>query len=396
MDNYTDTLQYQVDDISWEDDNFIEELLRVAQLFRPFSVAMDEFLVRHGYAEGVANIQDKVAFIRSVFAKANMDAPREIKEWFTGQPVKRDTVFQICFAFGLDGSETDEFFRCVYTKERSFNCHLVQEAIYYFCLNNGLTWSDALDIQSQVSPAGKDTEKSETIYTGSIIAELNDLESKEELISWLNGNIGKFVRSNVTAYQAIRRLWEQAAGPNGLLMQERKQALPSILDDAATGKQAGMRSNKAGAKPWDAYLAILQLDKKSVKQLGTDRSIRPILEKLHLDAQDSFPDRQGIDLILRGEHVSYERVRKWLVLLTFYSYWAKKAVLQGDYEAAAGDADRCIAEMNHHLIDSGYPELYVGNPYDWIFFYSIKDAEPLRTFRYIWNELLAQKLESHQ
>lgn len=202
------------------------------------------------------------------------------------------------------------------------------------------------------------------------------------------------MRSNVTAYATIRRMWEQAAGPAGLLIQEHN-TLPSILDDAATDTQSKLRAGSQGAKPWDAYLAILQLDKRSVKALGTDRSIKPILEKLHMDAQDSFPDRQGIDKILRGEHVSYERVRKWLVLLSFYTFWAKNAIVKGNYEADDGDADRCIAKMNQYLVESGYPELYVGNPYDWIFFYAAKSDEPLFTIRYIWNELLTGTLE-HQ
>ncbi len=395
MHNYTSILRRPLDTISWEDENFMEELLQVVQLFRPFSEALDEFLKEHGYSGDINDIEAKVTYFRTVFTKANMDVPREVREWFAGQPVKRDTVFQICFAFGLDGGETDEFFRRIYTRERSFNCHQVQEAIYYFCLNNGLTWADALDIQSQVPLAGQDTGSREVVYTGSIIAELNELETKEELVDWLNKNIDKFVRSNVTAYDTIRRLWELSAGPNGLLIQEHEQALPSILDDMATGGQNKPRMRAEGTRPWDAYLAILQLDKKSVKALGTDRSIKPILEKLHVDAQDSFPDRQGIDKILRGEHVSYERVRKWLVLLSFYTYWAKKAVTKGNYGADPGDDGRCITSMNQFLIDSGYPELYIGNPYDWIFFYAMKSDEPLFTFRYIWNELLTGALE-HQ
>ncbi len=395
MANYTSLLQKPMDTISWEDDNFIEELLEVVQLFRPFSVAITEFISEQGYQGDASDVEAKVDFIRAAFAKANMDAPREVREWFAGQPVKRDTVFQICFAFGLDGGETDEFFRRIYAKERSFNCHIMQEAIYYFCLNNGLTWADALDIQSQVALSGKDAGNGEVVYTGSIIAELNDLETKEELIAWLKDNLNKFVGyGNVTAYETIRRLWRQASGPAGLLKREHDR-LASMLDDEAIGRKSPFRTSSDGAKPWDAYLAILQLDKKDVKKLGTDRSIKPILEKLHDDAQDSFPDRQGIDLILRGEHVSYERVRKWLVLLTFYTYWARKALAKGDYESSPGDADRCIAEMNRYLIDCSYPELYVGNPYDWIFFYAVKDGEPLRTFRYIWNELLVGTLE-HQ
>lgn len=393
---YTSELREPLETISWEDDDFIEQLIEVAKLFRPFSVAMDEFLVEHRYTGDISNTDEKVEFIRNTFSKANMDPPREIREWFSaGQDIQRETAFQICFAFNLDGNETDEFFRRVFTKERSFNCHQIQEAIYYFCLNNGLTWADAIDIQSQVSLTNIDRENSDVVYTESIIKELNNIETKEDLVIWLNDNINKFVGSNVTAYETIQRLWSQAAGPNGLLLQESK-SLPSMLDDSAAGKKSKLWADNRNAKPWDAYLAILQLDKKDVKKLGTDRSIKPILESLHDNAQDSFPDRQGIDKILRGEHVSYERVRKWLILLTFYTFWAKRAIDRGNYEADLGDADRCITSMNQHLINSGYPELYVGNPYDWIFFYATKSDEPLFVFRYIWNELLTGALEEHQ
>ncbi len=397
MPTYTAMLQKPLETISWEDDHFVEELLEVVQLFRPFSVAMTEFISERGYDGEASDIAAKVAFIRAAFSKAGMDAPREVREWFTlQQPVKRDTIFQICFAFGLDGVETDAFFRRIYARERSFNCHQVQEAIYYFCLNNGLTWADAMEIQSRVPLAGKEKKDGDVVYTGSIIAELNHLETKDELITWLNENIDQFTASNVTAYETIRRLWRITAGPDGLLLQEQASlSLTSILDDPTTGQRKKLHAGADGIRLYDAYLAILQLDKNDVKRLDTDRSIRPILEKLHDSAQESFPDRQGIDRILRGEVVSYERVRKWLILLTFYTWWARKAIEKGNYEADPGDAARCITAMNQYLIDSGYPELYVGNPYDWIFFYATKREEPLFVFRYIWNELLTGVLEEH-
>lgn len=396
MASYTSVLQSPLETISWEDDNFIEELLQVVQLFRPFSVAMTEFVSEHGFDRESSDVDAKVAFIRTAFASANMDAPREIREWFTdNQPIKRDTAFQICFAFGLDGNETDEFFRRYYARERSFNCHQVQEAIYYFCLNNGLSYADALDIQSQVPLTGKSSKDGEVVYTASIISELNDLETKEELIAYLTDNIDNFSDRNVTAYGTIRQLWAKATAPEGLLLAEQRK-FSSILDDTAMDQESTIRSGKTGIKPWDAYLAILQLDKNTIKRLATDRSIKPIIEKLHTDAQDSFPDRQGIDMILHGKHVSYERVRKWLVLLTFYTFWAKKALETGTYSTGVDDADRCFSYMNQMLMDAGYPELYVGNPYDWIYFYAAKSDEPLPTFRYIWNELLTVTLEEHQ
>ena len=156
MQEYTRVLQKPLDSISWDDDNFVEELLQVAQLFRPFSAAMDEFISEHGYAGDPADTDAKVQFIRSAFEREQMVPPREIREWFTqNQPVRRETVFQICFAFHLDSAETDEFFRRYYARERSFNCHQVLEAIYYFCLLNGLSYARAQEIYEQVPKAGK-------------------------------------------------------------------------------------------------------------------------------------------------------------------------------------------------------------------------------------------------
>lgn len=62
-------------------------------------------------------------------------------------------------------------------------------------------------------------------FTGwkTFIAELNDLDTKEDLIKYLTENIDKFSDSNVTAYETIRRLWTLAAGNGGLLMQEREK-----------------------------------------------------------------------------------------------------------------------------------------------------------------------------
>ena len=116
---YTAKLRETLESISFEDDNFIEELLEVAQLFRPFSVAITEFISEHGFNGSLVDVDAKVTVIRTAFEKANIMPPREIREWFTaGQPIKRDTAFLICFAFGLDGGETDEFFRRYYARER--------------------------------------------------------------------------------------------------------------------------------------------------------------------------------------------------------------------------------------------------------------------------------------
>ena len=399
MPTYTAVLEKPLETISWEDDNFLEELLEVVQLFRPFSEAFTEFLVKHGYRGEPSDTEARVAFIREAFAKAGMEAPREVREWFTRQqPIRRETAIQICYAFGLDGSETDEFFSRYYIRERSLDCHRVREAIDYFCLNHGLSYAEAGEIEKAVPEAPEESGAGgEDVYTGTIMAELNRLETKEQLIAYLTGNIDRFSTWGVTAREAVRRLWERTAGPDGLLIQERRhEKLLSILDDEAAGKKSPLPSGADGVRAYDAYLGILQLKKKSVNRLSTDRSIRPILEGLHGQVRDSFPDRQGIEKIIRGEKISYERMRKWLVLLAFYTYGAQEAVSRGSYEAGPEDNHRCIAMINNHLVRAGYPELYVGNPYDWIFLYASECREPLFVFRLIWHGLLTDALEAHR
>ncbi len=391
MPDYTSILRRSIDAISMEDDNFIEELLGVAQLFRPFWEAMDEFISGRGYAGDPGDTEAKVRFIREAFERAGMKPPREIRRWYEGQPVRRETAFRICFAFSLEGLETDEFFRCVFAKERSFDCHRLNEAVYYFCLNHGRSYGEAQSILREI-PASEGKEDGETVYTDSILARLNGIESREELVSYLTENRGKFFRNNVTAYETIRRLWERAAGPEGLLVRERARFMSSP-DEAVSGRRTAMRTNQAGVQTWDAVLAIFQMERRQARRLGKDRSLKPILEKLHADAGDSFPDRQGIEKILRGEPVSYERVRKWIGLLTFYAFWASKALACGSYAAGELDAERCAASMNRHITEAGYPELYVGNPYDWIFLFAAKDEEPLVLFREIWKSLLGLALE---
>ena len=80
---------------------------------------------------------------------------------------------------------------------------------------------------------------------------------------------------------------------------------------------------------------------------------------MHPLAEDSFPDRQGLEAILRGEHKSNELVRKTIILLVFYEYWTKRLLKNNVkvYCADDDDNERCYAEINRYLIDAGYPTL---------------------------------------
>ena len=52
------------------------------------------------------------------------------------------------------------------------------------------------------------------------------------------------------------------------------------------------------------------------------------------------------------------------------------------------DLDDYIAEMNAVLNECGFSELYMGNPFDWMFLYCTLEDNPLDTFRGLLAEAL--------
>ncbi|MGN1114707.1 MAG: hypothetical protein ACI4RC_06255 [Oscillospiraceae bacterium] len=385
MGSYTEFFENNEYDISPEDDNYTEELINVAKSFRSFDQSLDDFINKNGFTGDINNVNEKTAFIKSKFERAKvLPIPRNLKKWFTEhKSIERKTAFQFCFAFNLNIEESESFFRKI-CLQRGFDCHSIEEAIYYYAINNHLSYTEAQKLieKAPLDKKGKIDFNENLLYTSSIIEEIKRFTNDEQLLNYFNTNLEQFGYNNATAYKYINSLWNRIASPKGLANREKAQI---ISDDKnfSVDKQRSV---------WDIYLQILGLDKRDIFALNTDRSLKPILKDnklLHPLAEHCFPDRQGIEMILRGNHKSYELVRKTMILIVFYKFWISYALNNNDftYHSKGGLADRCIDEINKYLIDSGYPALYIGNPYDWLFMYSSQDEYPLETFRNFINEL---------
>lgn len=427
MENYTAYLE-NIALETLEGDDLREKLLEAAGSFRTFDVALDEFIQAQGYEGDIQDISAKTEFIKNAFERASVTpVPRDIRKWFTvHKEIERRTAFQICFAFGLNRKETDDFFRRVYL-ERSFDCHNMEEAVYYFCMKNGLGYPEALRIIGE-SPAAEvpDIKKSKiefgnsVLFTSAIIKELDKFSDAEELLLYFRKNVDKFGYNHAKATEIIQRLWNDIFEKDGLADKEKV-----IL-------QKGQVSKKKGT--FTIYRQILGLDdveeikvdtedgktqiiKKALFVIPAERSIKPILKNnllLPAVAEKDFPNRLTIDKIMKGGHVEHESIRKVLILLKFYSFWLGK-IFKGKtesdfddnadeenrellkqknmmaYSADAGDTQRCILGVDKMLMEAGYPELYYGNPYDWIFLYSSESDEPMTVFREFIRELYLEK-----
>ena len=401
MGEYTSCLSTKGYDISPEDENYKQELLDVVKTFRTFDAALYEFIVQKGYSCDIADVDAKVKFIKAKFDKAGIPMEtRILRGWFQKhtQADKREIAIKFCFAFQLTLEETQDFFRRVYL-QRNLDCHSIQEAIYYYCICHHLTYSEA---QALIAKAPSQNGKgpvdfsADVLYTGTIIRELDRVQSPEELLAFLTENSGQFGYNNATAKRYINELWRRIAGENGLASREIRHC---YSDEVLSSKQRSV---------WDIYLQIFglldfeEIDGKVrviAAPLAGDRTFQTILEEndlIHPIVRKCFPDRQGLEDIIKGKYRSDEVVRKTLILLAFYRFWADLFLKDtaSEYAAKPKDAQRCVASINRLLLDAGYPELYAGNPYDWIFLLAAQDEYPLEAFRFFMREVYLNKVES--
>ena len=402
MGKYTAFLEDMSYDI-FEEDDYLEELKKMADRFRTFDKALDSFLVNHGYAGDLANADEKVLFLTGKLKEAGVPIPRNMKNWYSEhKTIDRKTAFGLCFAFGLQVEEVNDFLRRI-CLARGFDCHVVEEVVYFFALKNGLSYPETMEIVKRVELVKPDKMAEEDIiYTDFIAQDIDDIETAEELVLYLNDNVDKFGYNNATAYETIQSIWKDIAKENGVALREKKLLYAAFDKDTDDKRQQEDSDKKRKTRKriddsvWEIYLQILGLSGNYADGIYKDRSIKTILkgnELLHPLAEESFPDRDGLMKIMNGEHVSYERVRKILILLVFYKFWANKALNNGHYEAGWGDRDRCISMINDHLTDAGYPMLYPGNPYDFILFVSVNAESPLVTFRDYMREMFFNKMD---
>jgi len=398
MGQYTDLLESKTCNIFDEDD--FEELKKAAELFRTFDEKLDIFLVNHGFLGDIKNIDEKAEFITDKLKAVKAPIPRNIKSWYLKHKmIERRTAFYLCFAFELTIDEAADFLRriCLF---RGFDCHFMEEAVYFYALKNNLPYSkvqNVLDKITLVKP--KKIDSKDIIYTQFIVEELETIQSEEELITYLSENAHKFGYNNATACTAIRKLWTSIFENPGLALKERKTlyaAFDKEENSKLEEKEIPKRKERKRAEDsiWEIYLQILGLSGSNVAKYYKNRTLKPILKENDLLsplAKDSFPDRDGLNKILNGEHVSYERVRKILILLVFYTFWADRALKRNGYHAEYGDYENCRARIDEYLVEAGYPSLYAGNPYDFIILSANNDNYPLLIFREYMQEIFYSK-----
>lgn len=373
-----------------EDKTYMQKLTETAVSFQGFGAALDEFLAVHGYQGKLTATGEKAAFLKSRFEKERvLPVPCNMETWFARyKTVERSAAFAVCFAFDLSVEETDAFFRNV-CHARGFDFYDMREAVYYYCITKGHSWQKAQELIARALPEQDEGQEKasaaekEVLFAGSLVRELNRFHNENELLSYLQQNRSYFCRNHDMACLLIYATWEKIAGENGLAAQERE-----LLQHKAAGRTLATTKK--------IYWQLLGMDEqKNLLFEGKEaHCLKPALEQnqlLQCIAEEDFPTLIELEEMLNGSYKTDEKVRGVLILLVFYKFWISAALQKktDSNRSADGDAVRCVDTLNRYLLDAGYPTLYYGNPFDWLFLFAAGEECPLETFRGFLQKMFA-------
>lgn len=424
--NYT---QYNSDSIYQflDEDDTTEaiDFLKDPSNFRSFSQGLSEIMTKKEYVTEAATANDMANILFERLGKVGSTISKNtIISWFTGdhrpkiEAGYRKQIYEICFALNLTLNETIRFFHHVYY-DRAFNCHTLDEAVFYFCFKNGLTYQQALSIIQKIenSEINSTQSSSTSNYTLFVQQNIDEIKSSEELISFLSLNKLNFSSWNKSAYKILSNLIEQ------LIPSEKgKKEIDKIRKKIKNCNSFyGIIPKLKDQQEWglimkefffdfsdESYLDILEgknirsknflLEQVLGMKLNLEKDKKRFIDKSTIPdiVRNNFPSRKTLSDVLSEDKVfqtkSYDSIRKLIILLYFYRFWCEIKISNQNedyYEVPLSDI--FIDEINNLLYSCGYEKIYAGNPYDWLFLCSAQADNSLAYFRQCITYLLAEE-----
>lgn len=295
---------------------------------------------------------------------------------------RREAMFALAFALGLNVQETTDLFHRVYL-DRAFNKRSYRELIYYHCLSRGSSYAHAQKLISLVSFDQNAIDA--TIRTEIISEQASGFTDDIDLLAYIHNRPHNFALSNVAAMAEYEKRWERARISVSLEM--------GFISPNDKESQKHFQERKRGA--WDTTRldALRNKDINSSAfdfEVITGRSItggkgtKPLSFKnkyLPKEIAVNFPTSPNL-----GKNPSHDQLRKMIILLFSYWFWYQMRINE-----IVDAFDQYKDQLNALLEDVGYPPLYPGNPFDWLFLTCSFMDEPLNAFRDILDEVLGEE-----
>ncbi len=409
-------------------------------LFRPFNEGLTELLFKSEYNGAEDNNAAKTNYLYSNLQKTGSNITfKTVMSWFTGkhrpkiEPSSRPKMYEICFSLNLSLEDTQWFFHHVYC-DRCFNCHTVEEAVYYFCFKNHLPYADArnlikeiLDFPCLEPPLTADINN----YTQFLSKNISLLNQTEDFLKFMKEYRSTFDNWNKSAFVTINNLLAELTGSKQMTAQDIDKTIKRPLMrkinstsdrrhlddiDASLFENCGLllkeiyydatHSEQAALSAAEYITQIVSgknvlLNSFVIEQMTTGTTGIPKEKNIPYIVKLNFPSKKSLSDVLSqtadGRNKietskNYDMIRKLLVLLHFFTFWIKikiNASISKEYDHEQlyniyrDEADDCLMECC-------YEPLFAGNPYDWLFLVSAKSEDPVAFFRCCISDILEE------
>lgn len=341
---------------------------------KTFAEGLTDSISAHGYQGDKNSVEAKNNFILEKCKENNVNINRtNIRNWFADKrPISgsrsRELVYLLCFALDFSLDEVVEFFLKVYF-ECPFNYRDHHEAVYYYCFANHLSFSDAKEIIKKADEI-LESHKNETPvleYTHMIGSALKNVRTEQDLLAYIEKNHSEFFRNNKTAYRYA-----------DILIDESCELAVKMYEIETTEHEARKINRKANID-----LLLFQMLGADILGYKGEQSFAKAAELPEI-VKANFPLKMQLSNIKNKKTVSYESMRKALIFLNFYHYFASlfyENRKDKTFCSLEEDFRDFVYETDDLLYSCGYPKLYIRNPYDWLFMHCAYNEYPLSEFK---------------
>jgi hypothetical protein len=100
----------------------------------------------------------------------------------------------------------------------------------------------------------------------------------------------------------------------------------------------------------------------------------------------NFPRSEEISRLMSDKQVTYDLLRKIIILMHFYVFFNKEKQKIDEI------FDEYVTEINTILYNCGFGKIYLRNPYDWIFMHCAVEDNPIDEFQSIFYDMYLSKI----
>jgi hypothetical protein len=285
--------------------------------------------------------------------------PRTVKEWFRGTTpgfTEHINNYDLCYALEMNYSQTTDFFQKNYLT-LPWNCKNKTDAIFMYCLWHGKPYSTVRYMLDE-SKCFISQENAHT-STSQIMSDIVSFDDDEKFMRYLSCHCYENKQQFLTAR---------------LIIKEEVEKVKSVIRKSSAMEI--ISPDRLNSMTIEALLGYRYQSAESPRN-------KKHIYKLPKRFSESLPNDVTLGRILNDQTVSYETLRKTLIILKLFNF----------YHDAENDVDDIPANMldffdslNPVLSHCGFARIYPSHPFDCLILYCTNSYDPLLTLSYI-NEI---------